>query len=301
VEPFFAVHAYINVAAVQVEYCLSRLRIVAENCISTFVYAFVLITLLSLTSASGTSIIAFLINGKVAVATDSKERIEIKGKNTYQSICKLHAGNRFAWAAYGLVAEVGGWDVRESIDTIAKTNKSSVAKIAELDKMIPRYIHHAVENVQKFNPKEVLSFANGREVFAALYIGLDNGKVTVSSRDYVIDLVKGQINVESKWTKDCPSSSCFTTQMFIIGSEAAAQRYITKDPKVRWPQSIEEAIETAVKIVNLESEDVPDYVGSPINTAIIDATGIHWGINNATCPNTDEPIKPTAKLAKPKR
>ena len=296
-KPFFAVHTYINVTAVQIENCLFHLWIMAKKRISSFVYSLVLIALLSLTPASGTSIIAFLMNGKVAVAADSKERIETGDWHTYSSVCKLHTAHRFVWAVFGVVAQLGVWDVKQSIDQIAKTNKASVAKIAELDAMVPRYIRNIVETMQKTSPRQVLFLTKEQpEIFSALYIGLDNGKVIASTRHYVLNLVKGKISIESKWGLDCPKG-CYATQMFVIGTERAVQRYIRKNPKARWPQTVDGAVEMAVEMVKLEIEDEPDNVGLPINTAIIDTTGVRWGINNSTCPNTDETIKP--KPAKP--
>jgi hypothetical protein len=256
-------------------------------------YAAIGLFLFSPAICSCTSVIAFLSDQTVVIAADSKETVFLtNGKKSYRKDCKIHTKGNFAWAVWGILGNTDGSSINKSIESVAITDHSIAEKIARSDELTIDFIHWAGRHFRVDNPQLFQKVITTQEFLSELFVGFDGNELSVSNRDYFIEIIKGKINVESKGARDCPKG-CPNPALFVIGTQEAVQKYIASHPQVMKPPTLQIAIDTVVKLVQTEMDASPDSVGPPIETAIIDRQGVHWSPHNTQCPKTGESAKPT--------
>jgi hypothetical protein len=83
--------------------------------------------------------------------------------------------------------------------------------------------------------------------------------------------------------------------MTVMGQREAAEAYLVANPAMYTPSSIDAAIKIGTKLVQMEAVASPDIFALPINTAIIDSSGVHWGTDNIQCKDTNKARSPASR------
>lgn len=265
-----------------------------------------MIFLLFPSDSYGTSIVAILSNNTVVIAADSRETISgIPGANPISG-CKLHVVDSFAWSTSGNVSVFSRdprsgntktiYDINDFIGGIARRKDTQEAKVARFDSLIDNAL---ISEAKKMSPQMFDLYSDGRVLLEVLLIGFQNGKVTVSHREYGLKVSKNKIAVEqNQWKPNCPGDGCHNPQAFFTGERAALNKFIGLHPEVLHSTDIDYLRKVAIGLVQTEIDAAPEKVGGQIETATIDGNGIHWGENNTACPNGKQPSKATTKPKK---
>jgi hypothetical protein len=300
-KPTFPVWGHINVAAIQREQYIPRLAIFFNHANAWRIHPHIAIMMFLLCPVFSycTSIVAIFSNNTVVIASDSKER-HITTDTKSRLTCKLHVGNDFAWTTSGLTRFWHGdpqngviWDPDDAIRRVAKTKDTARAKVATLDKSIPNLLLSTAERMRTSDPQAFDVFSRGALLLETLLIGFENGEVTVSHREYRVKILTGKITIATNpWKADCPGYQCdHNPQAFFTGEREALEVFFVKHPEVFRSTSPDYLMKVAIQLVGMEIAAAPELVGPPIQTAIIDGGGIHWGENNSVCANGKETNK----------
>lgn len=178
--------------------------------------------------SNGTSVVAILSNNTVVIAADSKETVEgIPGAKP-SSGCKLHVVDNFAWSTSGIVSLFSPdprsgntktiYSVNDFIGGIARRKDTQEAKVARFDRLIDNALISEAKKMQSTSPQMFDLYSDGRVLLEVLLIGLQNGKVTVSHREYGLQVSNNKIAVaQNRWKPNCPGVGCDNPQAFFTG------------------------------------------------------------------------------------
>lgn len=268
-----------------------------------------MIFLLFPSDSYGTSIVAILSNNTVVIAADSRETISgIPGANPISG-CKLHVVDSFAWSTSGIVSLFSRdprsgniktvYSINDFIGGIAKRKDTQKAKVALFDSLIDNALISEAKKMQSMSPQMFDLYSDGRVLLEVLLISFQNGKVTVSHREYGLEVAKNKIAVgQNQWKPNCPADDCRNPQAFFTGEREALNKFIGLHPEVLHSTDIDYLRKVAIGLVQTAIDATPEKVGGPIQTAAIDGNGIHWGENNTICPNGKQPTKAATKPKK---
>lgn len=297
-------HSDANVVAVESRHRLPAFRLLLNRTGSGRIYsssgriyshvaAWIALAHLLAVPSRSTSVIAVLFDDAVVVVADSKMVDLSNGKAS--SVCKIHSGKKFAWVVSGLVADTAGYDVNRIIRRIAVKEETVRNKVTELDEAMPDVIRAEAKKLRTKAPKVFERYINSSEILEFLYIGADGGKMMTFFREYKIELIKGQVNVDWTWSRDCPGKGCRRPQMTVMGERVAVEKYIVAHPAALAPSSIEAAMQTGTMFVQMEAAASPEVVAFPVNTAVIDTQAVRWGADNKQCKEMNRERKPNAE------
>ena len=217
---------------------------------------------------------------EIAVAADSK--VTTRNGATGPAGCKIiQLEDSFFYSAAGLTSDPqSGYDLTKIIRQAFRGPGGARGKTNDFETSVGTPLALAVGRLKKEEPAFFEHYLEGRgQVLQTIFFGLENGNPVLFQRSFALQLTAGNASLVEE-RSDCPGNTCQAATVFLMGYSDAAARFATEHHDF-WKRGLAEAVEGLVK---MEIEEVPQFVGPPIDVLHVDSQGAAWVKRKKGCP-----------------
>lgn len=233
---------------------------------------------------TGTCIVYVRIPSAIWVGADSLV-VQLKTGVQDRRSCKIHRSGNTYFAFTGL-SELGGvFDaVKVAESSISSNATASIARDNFVKSMTPLF-EKAMPVLRRYYPRYYSESWERSDLpkfvfFEVIFWGFENNSTTVEYAAFRVQaLPNGKKRVVSD-KEDCPGKDC-TDQVTLkpLGKNKAFQ------PPFDWGTAYTgNPVATIQRMIRLEMDSEPKWVGGDINVVKLDASGTHWLTSYSECP-----------------
>jgi hypothetical protein len=219
---------------------------------------------------SGTTIVIHKSPSEIVVGADSLRMRRSGTLAVPLSECKIRrVGNDFFAIAGNIREQVKGFDAVRIATEAVKSSGKAVGKVKAFEQKILAPLTEVLSTARS-NTEYFDKLFRDRIVLAVAFFGIEQRTLYLYVRTYIATIYNSNdVKVEFENRTDC-LTDC--NQTFALGENAAIKEFTNKNPKYRAASSVEKVR----KLVQLEIEQRPEYVGPPIDIVRLDTNGANW-------------------------
>ena len=238
--------------------------------------------LFSANTASSTTVIVVRTPTEIYIGADSKIT-DVRNESLTSTACKIRQVDDLFFAFSGLPKMPGvESDLMEIIEEASRDGGTIADKVEEFDDIITDEWSEGLQELKKERPQFYKEEVKGRIILQVAFAGIQKRKpvfflihIKAVERDGfpAIDISK----------KSCPGDCQQGKVIAYFGHTGALKQYMS-DRSNAWKSGYVQGIR---KLITLQMEAQPEYVGPPIDILHIDRMGAEWIEVKSECPEVE--------------
>jgi len=217
---------------------------------------------------SGTTIVIRKAPSQIVVGADSMTRESGNGAVSF-SECKIRqVGDDFLAMGGNIREKVTGFDAFKIATQAMRDSDKPIDKVKGFERNILTPLTEVIRMVRSKNPEYFENRLRDKIVLFVAFFGIEQQSLYLYVRSYKATAYNSiDVKVEPEGSTDC-LTGCNT--ILALGETDAITDYLNTNPKPVL------SVELVRKLVQVEIEQTPEYVGPPIDIVRLDTNGANW-------------------------
>jgi hypothetical protein len=245
-----------------------------------------LMLLLCCYPARGTTIVVIRNDQAIVIAADSRLLEVTSGggvRTAGNSECKVQKMARFFWASAQLDHDdVTGFSVQHFVATAGRFRGTLFAQMSEFERIIAPALLREVTSLKTRDPNYYHALlVNSFPALEIVFFGVEKKELVLHFRQFIYKKAGRNFKIVANPVRaiDCPGVSCHRTQLVLLGEYRAIASFMLHPT---WPTGIT-PIDAARKLVEIEEQASPTYVGGPITEFVLNTNSEQWVADEVGC------------------